>query len=139
MILLDTNVCIRILRGQKDALRMFAKHAGDVAIPAMVTGELYYGAEKSSDPLKSRVIARRFIDVVPVMQTTDSIMSKFGECKAKLAAKGQIVEDADILIAATALTSGCPLATGNVRHFERFEGLEVQDWTSQDFREEKTK
>ena len=42
-------------------------------------------------------------------------------------------------IAATALTSGCPLATGNVRHFDRFEGLEIQDWTSQDFKEEKTK
>ena len=130
MILLDTNVCIRILRGQKDALKMFARYAGDVAVPAMVTGELYYGAEKSSAPLRSRIIVRRFIDVVPVIQTNDAIMCKFGECKAKLAAKGLLVEDADILIAATALSLDCSLATGNIRHFERFEGLKIESWNA---------
>jgi predicted nucleic acid-binding protein len=37
------------------------------------------------------------------MHTTDSIMEKFGEQKALLAREGVMVEDADVLIAATAL------------------------------------
>ena len=45
-----------------------------------------------------------------------------------LAAKGTLVEDADVLIAATALVHGMSVATGNVRHFERFADLEVVEW-----------
>ena len=50
MILMDTNVCIRILRGRKDAVRAFSENAGDVAVPFMALGELYYGAARSKDP-----------------------------------------------------------------------------------------
>ena len=78
-------------------------------------------------------------EIIADIEGARTIMCKFGECKAKLAAKGQIVEDADILIAATALTFSCPLATENVRHFERFEDLEIQDWKAQDFKEEETR
>jgi len=35
----------------------------------------------------------------------------------------------DLLIAATAKTSGLILATLNARHFEGIEGLAVEDWS----------
>ena len=41
---------------------------------------------------------------------------------------GTPVDDADVLIAATALTLGSPLATGNVRHFSRFSDLTLVNW-----------
>ena len=37
--------------------------------------------------------------------------------------------DGEVLIAATALTYSCPLVTANTRHFSRFEGLVLLDWT----------
>jgi predicted nucleic acid-binding protein len=38
------------------------------------------------------------------------------------------VDDADVLIAATALRYNAVLVTGNVRHFSRFDGLVIEDW-----------
>ena len=91
----------------------------------MSVAELYYGAERSADPVRGCAVVDDFIDVVPVVQTNNEILQKFGELKALLAAKGELVGDADTLIAATALTLNIPLATSNVKHFERFPGLEI--------------
>lgn len=128
MILMDTNVCIRILRGREDAVREFSKNAGDVALPFMVLGELYYGAARSPDPESARQLVDRFAKALPVVESSNAIMARFGAEKARLAAAGTPVEDADVLIAATALEYGGRIATGNVRHFSRFDNLEIVEW-----------
>ena len=38
---------------------------------------------------------------------------------------GMLIESEDLLIAATALANQMKLATGNVKHFNRIEGLEL--------------
>ena len=57
-------------------------------------------------------------------------MKKFGELKAGLEKTGKRVDDADVLIAATAICNNATLATGNLKHFSRFEGLKVENWFS---------
>ncbi len=128
MILLDTDVCIRILRGRKDAVKPFSENAGDVAVPFMVLGELYYGAAHSKDPVYGKTLVDRFARALPVVDSSSAIMARFGVEKARLAASGTPIEDADVLIAATALECGGMLATGNVRHFRRFNNLEILVW-----------
>ena len=49
---------------------------------------------------------------------------------ANLRRQGEILPDADILIAATALANDCVLVTGNEKHFRRIKGLEVENWLS---------
>ena len=39
-----------------------------------------------------------------------------------------MLPDADILIASTALTKCSMLITGNVKHFDRFENLKIENW-----------
>ena len=39
--------------------------------------------------------------------------------------------DTDILIASIALENGMTLVTGNTKHFERIEGLELENWFAQ--------
>ena len=128
MILMDTNVCIRILRGRKDAVRAFSENAGDVAVPFMALGELYYGAARSKDPALGKSLVDRFAKALPVVNSSPAIMARFGVEKVRLAAAGTPVEDADVLIAATALECGSRIATGNIRHFNRFQNLEILVW-----------
>ena len=123
MILMDTNVCIKILRGRKDAVKAFSENAGDVAVPFMVLGELYYGVARSKDPALGKSLVDRFAKALPVVDSSPAIMARFGAEKAQLMAAGTPVEDADVLIAATALECGGRIATGNVRHFNRFRNL----------------
>jgi predicted nucleic acid-binding protein len=56
-------------------------------------------------------------------------MEKCAALKAELAACGETLPDADTLIAATALTRGGTLVSGNQADFARFSGLRVLDWT----------
>jgi hypothetical protein len=42
---------------------------------------------------------------------------------------GRIIDDMDLLIGSTALTHNQILVTNNVSHFERIEGLEIENWT----------
>lgn len=128
MILMDTNVCIRILRGRMDAIREFSANAGDVAVPFMVLGELYYGAERSDDPSLGKTLVDKFVSALPVVDSSPAIMARFGVEKARLMAAGTPVEDADVLIAATAIECGGRIATGNIRHFNRFKNLEILVW-----------
>jgi predicted nucleic acid-binding protein len=53
------------------------------------------------------------------------IAQKFGQIRAKLKRKGQIIDDLDILIAATCLANNLVLITENQKHFKRIEELEI--------------
>ena len=130
MTLLDTNVVIHVLKGNKLVVRRYEEHAGDMAIPAMVQGELLFGIAKSKNPTRNGELLKRLTDSLPVMHTNDAIMQTFAEQKAALSARGEIIDDADILIAATALAYGATLATCNVRHFVRFDRLLMEDWSA---------
>ena len=128
MILLDTNVCVGILRGDRNVLSAYARNVGNVAMSAMTVGELFFGAEKSQNRERNLVIVEQFVAAMPIVQTDNDVMRRFGREKARLQAAGMPVEDADILIASTALTLSVPLATGNTRHFVRFPDLELDNW-----------
>ena len=75
------------------------------------------------------------------MQLFDSLCSDLGVCDltakdidtaadiyADRKRRGIMIDDADLLIAAQAITRGYTLVTHNVRHFENIDGLKFVDW-----------
>jgi tRNA(fMet)-specific endonuclease VapC len=50
------------------------------------------------------------------------------EIKTRLRQKGTLIEDFDLLIAATALNNNLVLVTNNVDHFTRIEKLQIENW-----------
>lgn len=130
MTILDTNICVRFLRGEESVVRRLldADENDDLRIPAMVEGELFYGVEKSERRDENREKVKALLAFLPVCHADDETMEKFGELKAKAEAAGRRVDDADVIIAATAMRHGALLVTGNTRHFSCFDGLEIEDW-----------
>lgn len=130
MTILDTNICVRFLRGEESVVRRLldADENDDLRIPAMVEGELFYGVEKSERRDENREKVKALLAFLPVCHADDETMEKFGELKAKAEAARRRVDDADVIIAATAMRHGALLVTGNTRHFSRFDGLEIEDW-----------
>ena len=92
MILLDTDICIELLRGNKRVLEERQKCEDSVAISFMTVGELYYGAERSSNRLKNTDIIDQFIISVQVLSTDFDILKKFGELKARLYDKNILLQ-----------------------------------------------
>jgi tRNA(fMet)-specific endonuclease VapC len=63
-----------------------------------------------------------------VLPLTDSIILRATDIYADLYQRGELIGDADILIAATALEHGLVLVTNNTRHFSRVTGLHLDNW-----------
>ena len=64
-------------------------------------------------------------EIVPI---TDEIVVVAADIYADLHSRGQLIPDADILIAATATHHGLLLATNNQRDFGRVAGLQIDNW-----------
>lgn len=62
------------------------------------------------------------------MSLTDEVVVKAAKIYAELHACGELIGDADILIAASALVHGLGVVTNNEDHFRRIKGLEVENW-----------
>ncbi|MGI9037213.1 MAG: PIN domain-containing protein [Pyrinomonadaceae bacterium] len=58
----------------------------------------------------------------------DNIIVKAADIYADLYRRGQIIGDADILIAATALENNLSVVTNNESHFRRITDLQILNW-----------
>jgi tRNA(fMet)-specific endonuclease VapC len=129
MILLDTDHCVFFIRGRRDVIAAFEAHADDEpAISIITVGELYFGALRSSRAEENLAQCEAFIRRVKVVPLDEPIMLRFAHLKADLFSRGAVVEDPDLLIAATALTHTAPLTTHNTAHFARIPALRLEDW-----------
>ncbi|MFN4179589.1 MAG: type II toxin-antitoxin system VapC family toxin [Armatimonadota bacterium] len=60
-----------------------------------------------------------------VLPLTDAIIVRAAEIYADLYQRSQLISDADILIAATAIEHNLVLVTNNLTHFQRIQNLQV--------------
>ncbi len=128
MILLDTDICIELLRGNFNVIERRQGYDDTVAISFMTVAELFYGAEKSNNLSKNSNLIAEFLLTVEIIHSDLEILIKFGKLKALLGKAGNILADADIFIAATAIVKCNMLITGNVNHFKRIEELKIENW-----------
>ena len=128
MILLDTDTCIELLKGNRRVVKHRGRHDDPVGICYMTIAELYYGAEKSREPEANFSAIEKLLLSVEIIHTDLAILRRFGTLKAALQKSGAPLADADVLIAAATLEKADRLVTGNVRHFDRIPGLRLEDW-----------
>jgi len=128
MILLDTDVCIEILRGNQSVIKKRDECDENVSICFMSVGELYYGANRSNQKNKNINLVDEFLLSIDIINPDKEVLRKFGELKTGLFENNTLLPDADIFIASTALSKCSRLITGNMKHFNRFENLSLDNW-----------
>ena len=95
---------------------------------AVVVGELYKGAFRSADRERHlRNIDERVLPALTVLPYDTGVAREFGAIRAQLEERGELLPDADLQIAATAVRHGLTLVSGNLRHFARVPGLDLSD------------
>jgi tRNA(fMet)-specific endonuclease VapC len=125
--LLDTDICIHALKKRNAALiDAFTTHDGRMAVSDVTLYELYYGAERYDDPAARIAILENFAARLEVLPFDTRAALHAGNIRAKLERQGQMIGAYDLMIAAIARSQGLVLVTGNVREFERVEGLRVE-------------
>lgn len=129
--LLDTDTLSEVMRGQDAAIRQSAlqylKAHGHLTFSLITRYEILRGliAKAAKAQLQTFDLRCRASEVLPL---TDPIIVRAAEIYAELKDRGELISDADILIAATALIHGLVLITNNVEHFQRIQELQVQTW-----------
>ncbi|MFZ4483040.1 MAG: type II toxin-antitoxin system VapC family toxin [Chthoniobacterales bacterium] len=123
--LLDSSVCVMILRGRTALAELPAPP--EVAISGIVAAELWAGAMKAARAGAADQLLE-LLGFFPVLDFTPAAARCYGEIRADLERRGQIIGPFDLLIAAHALSLGVTLLTANAREFKRVKGLNVQAW-----------
>jgi tRNA(fMet)-specific endonuclease VapC len=128
--LLDTNTIIYIRRNTPSSVRAsFGKLQRGEAVASVITyGELMYGASKSSQKEAAIQILREMMQILPLTPLPGAAGAIYGEIRAELEAKGKIIGNNDLWIAAHAMAAGLILVTNNEREFRRVKGLKIQNW-----------
>ena len=128
MKVLDTDVCIEILRGNEKVIERRQEVDDDIATTWITASELAYGAEKSNASSRNLTLVTEFLGTLPILGLDVPSALEFGRCKARLERARMRIADADLLIAAITLANGASLVTGNRRHYARIENLRIEDW-----------
>lgn len=129
--LLDTNICIEMIRGRPAPLAHLRRHkVGSVAISSITLAELQYGAAKSRDPERNRISLVAFVAPLDVLPFDDLAATAYGTLRAELQQAGRPIGPLDMLIAAHALSTKLILVTNNEREFARVAGLHVENWVT---------
>ena len=128
--MLDTNLCIRVLRDRPAHLRLrFNEQADGLAISTIVLTELLHGAAKSARPEENRRAVENFASRVEVLSFDEDAARHAADIKADLESAGQMIGSYDLLIAGHARSKGLAVVTGNLSEFGRVRGLLSQDWS----------
>ena len=91
-------------------------------------GELIYGAQKSQFREQAAKQLTELAALVPVMDLPLQAGQFYGAIRAALEAKGEVIGNNDLWIAAHAKAAGLTLVTNNEREFQRIPGLKIQNW-----------
>jgi tRNA(fMet)-specific endonuclease VapC len=128
--LLDTNICIYIRRERPQTVleRFKVLPPGSTAISVITYGELIYGVQKSPDPRKAMMILEELTALIPIVPMAIEVAQTYGAIRSDLAARGELIGNNDLWIAAHARSLDLILVTNNESEFKRVEGLAIENW-----------
>jgi tRNA(fMet)-specific endonuclease VapC len=126
--LLDTNIIISLLEGDPGIETKLAS-SGEILIPAVAAGELYFGAAKSARSADNIFRIERFLSGRKILPCDLGVARDYGTLRQRLRVKGRPIPENDLWIAATAVHFGCTLVTRD-RHFGKVEELMTVDWSA---------
>lgn len=128
MYLLDTNICIALIKENPVPKQIFNVKAIDCYISVIVLAELYKGVYCSKQFEKNATGLQNFLTLVGVIDFDRAAAVEFGKIQGELKQIGKPTGEQDAMIAAVARSRQSVLVTNNTRHFENISNLQLDDW-----------
>jgi len=132
--LLDTNILSEPLSAapNKALLARLKRHEGELAISSVVWHELVFGASRLPPSRRRTAIERYLTQVVeatiPIIAYDAGAAVWHGAERARLQGLGIAPSFADGQIAAVASVNGLILVTRNMKDFQHFKGVRLENW-----------
>ena len=129
--LLDTDSVSYFFRGNSQVVNKVDSYLNEhgfinisvVTYYEVMNGLLYKDAKKQLAKFEE------FIQLNNVLSLTMNIALISAKIFAELRRNGMVISHNDVMIAGTAMKNDMVLITNNTSHFDRIDGLEIDNWT----------
>jgi tRNA(fMet)-specific endonuclease VapC len=138
--MLDTNICSYIIKNRPQSILHKFKSLPEEAclISSVTLAELRYwiarnyqhhqSSKNAGVPKINEDIINQFLSRLNIEAFGYEAAGVYGEMRALFESKGTPVGSEDLMIGSHALSLRCTLVTNNIREFERFPGLKIENW-----------
>jgi tRNA(fMet)-specific endonuclease VapC len=130
VLLVDTDILSAVMRQNPIVLphaRKYLAGQSGFTISVITKYEIERGL-KARSALKQQAVFEELCRRSVVVPVDNDVADRASSIYAHLVSRGELIGDADILIAATAIVHQIGLVTNNRRHFDRVPGLQVENW-----------
>jgi tRNA(fMet)-specific endonuclease VapC len=129
-VILDTSVLIAAER-QGFEIDSFTKNREEdvFGLSVISVSELLHGVHRADSRirrLKRSAYVEKIIELFSIFVFEISMVRIYAELWSDLSRRGIRIGAHDLMIGSTALSLGFSVATHNIRHFERIEGLKLE-------------
>lgn len=127
---LDTNIITAFLRKDLTVVKTVSDYLeffDRLTINIISYYEILRGLKDLGNEQKLRRF-EEFIQENELVSIRKETIEKAAEIYAYLKREGNLIEDADILMASIAIVEDLVLITNNISHFRRVEGIRTENW-----------
>lgn len=129
-VILDTDILSALMRKNPNVIakaKTYLDQYAQFTISIITRYEILRGL-KAKGAVQQEARFEQFCERNRVLSISDEVIVEAAAIYADLYKTGELIGDADILIAATALMNGFGVATNNEDHFRRITGLHIENW-----------
>ena len=130
MYLLDTNICIYIMKNKYQTLtqKVLSFNPSDLCISSITVFELEYGAAKSNWGERTKQSIKMFLAPFNILDFDSNDAAATGMIRGYLEKQGTPIGPYDVQIAGQAVSRSMVLVSHNMDEFTRVPLLNVEDW-----------
>jgi len=132
MYMLDTNICIYIIKKKIDSVlsKIKKNRKKGLYISSITLAELEFGNANANILYKERnkVALMEFLTIIGVKHFDEKAAQEYGIIKKDLKDRNCLIGPFDMLIAAHAKSLNITLVTNNTKEFERIKNLKIENW-----------
>lgn len=126
----DTNILSYYIRGNEEIKNRLTRElsgGNQFIINPITYYEISRGLLAINSPVKSKKF-KELCQVFGILELSKRVLDIAAQNYAILRKKGELIEDADLFIAATCIVNDLILITNNRKHFSRIDGLKIESW-----------
>lgn len=126
--LLDSDQIISYLNGRKEVIEKIDDLTEEELFTSIVcVAEVLEGIYDTENEDQRLLQLNEFLQDIQALIVDRKVADQFAKIRSDLRKKGNLIENMDIFIAATAMSHDLMLVTNNKRDFERIKGLKLYE------------
>lgn len=111
MIILDTDVCLSLLKGSSKLSELYSNATEEICVTAITAQELFFAANRSADPVGNKILAEKFLLTVRILHPDLAALKYAADVQNSLRKAGKQASFSDLAIYSISRAYGAKLIT----------------------------